>query len=174
MERIAPEQVAAYVATLGADARNVQGRIHIAAVSTLEHTAQSGDFRGAIALLSALPNGTRVKALAAWYREFSGKQLSLTYDPKARTWGGKLKDGWSAEHFDVARAESVTFADLTSEIEPKVMDKAAYIKMLERTSTNDKQIEIDGKKVDKVTPEARALAAKVVAFVRNLPTTQAA
>jgi hypothetical protein len=150
---------------LAADARTVQERIHVCGCSALDHVRAHGDTTGFVALLNALPNGQRVKALAYWAKHYSTGKLILTFDKKAKAWVAKLSKDRSDSDFKVTEAMATTFADLTEEVEPKSMTIAMLIKRLETASTNSENF--DGTEIPKVEPDARALAAELVAFVRS-------
>lgn len=152
---------------LAADARTVQDRIHVCGCSALDHVRAHGDTTGFVALLNALPNGQRVKALAYWASHFSSKKLVLTYDKKAKTWVAVLSKQRSDSDFNIADAMAITFADLTEEQAPKTMTVEMLIKKLTSASTNSENF--DGTDIPKVEPAARALAAKLLAFVREQP-----
>jgi hypothetical protein len=134
-------------------ANGVQRDIHIAAVSTLAHIRDHGDYTGAVALMNALPTGQRVKGLAVWYKHFSNGKFRLTY--KNKVWAGSLEKDRDAEDFDVDAATDVTFAEFTTEAEPKQSTVDTLRKYLEKMAANDEKLP-DGK--PKVTEEARALA----------------
>jgi hypothetical protein len=149
---------------LAAQARDVQEMIHQCACSALDHVRAHGDTTGFVALLNALPNGQRVKALAYWAAHFSNKKLILQFDKKAKSWTAKLSKERTDEDFKVTEAMETTFADLTEEQEPKSMTVEALIKKLITASTNSENF--DGTEIPKVEPAARALAADLVAFIR--------
>lgn len=150
---------------LAAQARDVQEMIHQCACSALDHVRAHGDTTGFVALLNALPNGQRVKALAYWAKHFSTSKLILQFDKKAKTWAAKLSKDRKDEDFKVTEAMGTTFADLTEEKDPESMTLAKLIKKLESTATNSENF--DGTDIPKVAPDARALAAKLVAFIRS-------
>lgn len=152
------------IAILAVDSKSVQERIHACACSALDHVRAHGDTTGFVALLNALPNGQRVKALAYWAKHFSTSKLILTMDKKAKAWVAKLSKDRSDADFKITEAMETTFADLTEEQEPKSMTVEALIKKLTTASTNSENF--DGTDVPKVEPEARALAAKLVSFIR--------
>lgn len=166
MDIIAKDSIMSRISSVAASARTLESDIHQLAYSTLDHIRDSGDYRGAVALLNALPKGQRVQALAAWYRHFSNGKITLRQDA-SKTWICALKDRTETD-FDMEGAEGTTYADLTNEAAPKQLDVAAFVKRLEAVSTNDSTITVDGVEKPKVTPATRSLAAQVVAFVRGL------
>lgn len=149
---------------LAADAASVQERIHIIGCSTLDHVRAHGDTTGVVALCNALPKGQRVKALAFWFKKFSNSKLILTFDKKAGTWVAKLSKQRLDADFSVDLACETTFADLTDEKDPQSVTVESMIRNLTRNATNTEKHE--GTEIDKVEPAARALAAKIIAFVR--------
>ena len=153
------------IATLKTDAASVQERIHLYAVSSLDHVRAHGDTTGCVALCNALPNGQRVKALAFWFKKFSNGKLILTMDKATKTWTAKLSKQRVDSDFDVAGAEAITFADLTDERDPVSVTIESMVRNLERNATNAENF--DGTDQPKVTPEARAFAAELVAFARS-------
>lgn len=153
------------IQVLSTDAKSVQDRIHAIACSTLDHIRAHGDTTTAIALLNALPNGQRVKALAFWFSKFSAKKAIFTLDKKAKTWKCALSKQRDDSDFDVAAAMETSFADLTDEKDPKTVTIEAILKMLERNANNSDTHESTGE--PKVDPAARAFAASLVAFART-------
>lgn len=164
MDIISRDRIMSAISALASAARECESQIHNLAYSTLDHTRQHGDSTGVVALLNALPRGVRVQGLAAWYRHFSNGKMALKQDAN-KIWVCNLKERTDSD-FNMADAELTTFADLTQEATPKQLDVAAFIKSLERVSTNDATLK-DGK--PRVTANARALAARLVAFVREQP-----
>lgn len=155
----------AAIPALKADADSVQERVHLYAVSGLDHVRAHGDTTGVVALCNALPRGQRVKALAFWFKKFSNSKLILTMDKKTKVWSAKLSKQRLDSDFDINGAEAVTFADLTDERDPVSVTIDSIVKALEGKATNSENFE--GTETPKVTPEARAFAAKLVAFARE-------
>lgn len=149
---------------LAADAASVQERIHVIGCSTLDHVRAHGDTTGVVALCNALPKGQRVKALAFWFKKFSNSKLILNFDKKAGTWVAKLSKQRLDSDFDIEAAMATTFADLTDEKDPQSVTVESIIRNLTRNATNTDKHE--GTDIDKVEPAARAMCAKVVAFLR--------
>ena len=164
LKLLSQSEVVGVIATLGADATKIQAQIHLSAVSTLAHIRDHGDTRGATQLLNALPNGTRVKALAQWYRHFSDGAMTLRQAPDSKAWECKLAEKRVSEQFDVVAAEATTFADLTVERDPVTLTLDKFIKSLARTANNDDLF--DGTTQPKVSPEVRAVAARMLASFR--------
>ena len=141
-------------------AANVQRDIHVAACSTLAHMQEHGDYTLAVALLNALPNGQRVKGLAAWYKHFTSGKFSPRQDKKAgNAWVGSLNKDRDSTDFLVAEACEVTFADFTQEKDPQQTTVASLIKYLERMADNDDMLP-NGE--PKIAAEAKALAMKLL------------
>jgi len=145
-------------------ARSLQDRIHTVAVSCLAHVRDHGDWTLATGLLDVLPNGQRVKALAHWFGHFSNGKAKFSLDKATGAWTCDLAKDRTDGDFDVDGANEVTFADLTTEAEARTMDTKVFEKTMARYANNDK-LNKDGS--PKVTPEARALAARVVSLIRE-------
>lgn len=153
---------------LSASAREVQAMIHQCGCSALDHVRAHGDTTGFVALLNALPNGQRVKALAYWAAHFSNKKLVLSFDKKLKSWVAKLSKDRTDQDFKIEEAMALSFADLTEEQAPKTMTVEMLIKKLTTTSTNSESF--DGTDIPKVEPAARALAAKLLGFIKSQET----
>lgn len=143
-------------------AKDVHNTIHVIAFSTLVHTRDHGDSRGAVELLNALPNGQRVKALAHWYNVMSNGAMTLSFDKKADSWKAKLREGRSAEDFNVVDAEAIHFADLTAEKGPTAFTLANLRKFLQSKIDNAAKL-ADGS--DVVSKEAREAARAALAAI---------
>lgn len=144
------------ITLIAKNATKLNTQIHIAAVSTLSHIRDYGDFTLAERLLNALPTGQRVKTLAAWYAHFSANAFTLTFDKGAGSWKGNLAKKRTPDQFDVEGAWKVPFGDLMPEKVATTMNAKAVIAMLKRnadsTAKND-----DG--TPKISDEAKALFA---------------
>lgn len=160
------------IVTLRTDAKSVQDRIHLIACSTLDHIRAHGDTRGACELLNALPKGQRVKALAHWYKHFSSDKAVFQIEKSSGTWNCKLSKDRKDSDFKVSDSLDKDFADLTEEKDPKPITVETMLRNLERNAKNDEKF--DGTDIAKVEPAARALAAKILAFVKNSPSTDIA
>ena len=167
---ITQSAVKARIVKLGASAAEVQAEIHLLGCSTLEHVAIHGDTTGAVALMNALPNGQRVKALAFWFRTFSNGKISMVL--KDQSWTCNLGKDRKAEDFDIDGAMAMTFADLTTERDPVTLTLEKFIKGLERTANNSDNF--DGTETPKVAPAVRAVAAQFVAMYRKAEAAQPA
>jgi hypothetical protein len=158
-------EIAARVSKIVTGAQNLQADIHLAACSILDHTREHGDYTAGEALLNGLPNGQRVKALAFWFRHFSNGKLTFKRDEATKLYVGVLQKARDDADFRIDEACETSFADLTNEQEPKSVTVESMVRNLSRSATNA-EMHKDGK-TPKVTPEARALASKIVAFVRE-------
>lgn len=146
-------------------AGKLQARIHVVAVSTLDHIREHGDTTLACKLLGALPKGQRVKALAAWYAHFSNGMAKFSLDKSSGAWTCKLKTERLESDFDIDAASLTSYADLTEETQPgKTFTLEQLIKKLETWANEDGMIE-DGK--PKVEEAARDVAAQLVATIRK-------
>jgi len=154
--------VKARIVRLGANAADVQKEIHLIACSTLDHVRAHGDSTGAVALMNALPVGQRVKALSFWFRTFSNGKINMKLADKV--WSCTLGKNRTEADFDIQGAIAVTFADLTAERDPTTLEVEKFIKSLERTANNSDNF--DGTDLPKVSVAARALAAKLVKYIR--------
>lgn len=151
------------IEALAISAKNVQEEIHLIGVSCLAHARDHGDIRPMQNLLNALPNGQRVRGLVAWARNFSSKKLSMKQDA-SKAWVVEIQSERVTEDFKVDEAMAITFADYTAEKDPTTVTVESMIRNLSRTANNDELHE--GTNVPKVSPEARAEAAKLVAYYR--------
>lgn len=150
------------VAMINKSAKTLQADIHQVAVSTLDHCREHGDYRGALALVNALPNGQRVKGLVAWFQNFSNGKLVFKQGEGGFT--AELKKDRVDSDFNVLAAMEIDYGSFTKEAAPKTMTLEAFIKSLESKADNDEK-NTDG--TPKVSPETRAFAAKCVAVYRN-------
>jgi hypothetical protein len=151
------------IEALAANAKNVQDEIHVISVSCLAHARDHGDVRPFTQLLNALPNGQRVRALVTWARHFSSKKLNIKQDTQ-KLWVVEIQSERVPEDFKVDEAMGTTFADFTVEKDPESVTVESLIRNLSRTANND-EMHKDGK-TPKVSPEARAVAASLVAAYR--------
>lgn len=155
--------VAELIGRIAASAKEVQENIHVAAYNTLDHTRVHGDYSNALKLLNALPNGTRVKALAYWFNKMSSGKFRPLQNSKSKLYEcEKLGADRTDAHFLMAEAEATNFADLTGEKDPTPVTLESFMRNLKRTATNDGFFE--GTDVPKVNPEVRALALELVKF----------
>lgn len=142
----------------------LQKEIHLVAVNTLAHIRDHGDYTLAIRLLDSLPNGQRVKALANWYRHFSGGAVTFNFAPEGEGWSGKLAKKWEADQFDVDAAITTTYGDLMPEKGYSTLTLAGVIAMLKRKANED-GLNKDGS--PKVEPAARELLADLYVKASN-------
>lgn len=153
------------IVKIATTAKALQGQIHQCAVSSLAHINEHGDFRGAQALLNALPNGQRVQALAVWFGHFSDGALQIK---KAESGGFavSLKSGWQDKcSIDIEAACLTDYAAFTKEAKPATFTVEKLIKMIEDKANN---VELNADGSAKVDPSARGVAAKLVAAYRDM------
>lgn len=164
MEILSQSAVTDKVAIIGKASKALQADIHQVAVSTLDHCREHGDYRGALGLVNALPNGQRVKALVAWYQNFSNGKLTFKGGSKGEPFTAELNKTRVDSDFNVAAAMLVDYGSFTAEIAPKTMTLEAFVKSCETKADND-EVNTDG--TPKISREARAFAAKCVAMYRG-------
>lgn len=164
MEILSVSAVTDKVAQIGKSAKALQADIHQVAVSTLDHCREHGDYRGALALVNALPNGQRVKSLIVWFQHFANGKLLFKADKAAGNYTAELKKDRVDSDFNVLAAMEIDFGSFTKEITPKTMTLEAFVKSCESKADND-EVNSDG--TPKVSREARAFAAKCVAMYRG-------
>lgn len=159
MELLNREKSAVLITELGARAATVQADIHLVGCSALAHMRDHGDYRTALQLMNALPNGPRVQGLAVWFREFSSGKFSLNFDSKEKTWKGSLKKDRTEADFRVDDAIEVSFADFTKERTPKQFDVMALVRFIKSKADNT-ETNPDG--TFKVSPAAREAASRLL------------
>lgn len=155
--------VSELIAGIKTRAHTLQSEIHQAAVSTLDHAREHGDYRGALGLVNALPNGQRVQGLIEWFREFSSGKLVFKKGNDGAFTCELKKDRKDAD-FLIEAAMDTDFGTLTREAKPRTVTVEALIKMIEQKANNT-ELNTDG--TAKVSPEARAVAASLVASYRT-------
>jgi hypothetical protein len=143
---------------IGSIGAKLQSEIHIVAVSTLAHIRDHGDYTLATALLDALPNGQRVKALAHWFGHFSDGAAVFAFDKNAGAWGCKLLKARTPEMFDIDGAYATSFADLVAEKGYSTLDVKGVLAYLKRKANED-GTNPDGSA--KVAEEARTLLSQL-------------
>lgn len=164
IEIISKQDVMEFIAGIKTSAVKLQAEIHQIAVSTLDHCREHGDYRGALALVNALPNGQRVEGLIVWYQTFSNGML--TFKKGAN---GERSCALSAKRvdadFDIQAAMLTDFGALTKEAKPATFTVEKLIKSIEQKA-NNVELNVDG--TPKVDEAARAMSAKLVAYYRSL------
>lgn len=146
------------------NAKNLQAQIHLVACSTLVHVRDTGDIRGALALVQALPNGQRVEGLKAWFSGMSSGKLSFGTDSETRETTMKLARDRVPANFLIDDAVKTDFGSYTKEPKARTFTVDQLIKQLEGKANNT-ELNEDG--TPKVDPSARMVAAKMVASYRN-------
>lgn len=152
---LSQSEIAKRITRIKSVGARLQNEVHVVAVSCLAHARDHGDITLSVRLLDAMPNGQRVKALAYWFRKFSGEQLSFSFKPDTG-WSAKLVKGWKPELYDVDGAYAVTFADLTAEKGYDTLSVKAVLSYLKRKADED-GLHPNGEA--KVSPEAREFCA---------------
>lgn len=150
---------------LAASLKKNEDEIHEIAVSTLDHAREHGDYRGVLALLNALPKGTRSEALAAWFRNFSNNKLVLKRDKDSKSWGGEIKKDRTDEDFNIDGAMAVTFADFTSEVAPKALTMVKFLASIARVANDTSTLESGAPKVPNEVKDAAAAMLKTIRAV---------
>lgn len=161
---ISKAAVMEFITGLKTRAVTLQAEIHQAAVSTLDHCREHGDYRGALALVNALPNGQRVEGLMAWYTHFSNGKLSFKKDANGQR-SAKLNTDRVDSDFDIEAAMLTDFGSLTKEAKPAVFTIDKLIKFIESKANN---VELNADGSPKVAEDTRAVAAKLVANYRSM------
>jgi len=144
------------ISSIAASAAKLNERIHVCAVSCLAHVRDHGDWTPAALLCDALPKGQRVKALVYWFGHFSNGKLKLRETELG--YRATLAKDRTAADFDVEGAMAVTFGDLTTEREPKVMTAESLLKVLARKAST-REFDANGQR--KATRASIALAASL-------------
>ena len=142
-----------------------QAEIHLLACSIMEHTRAHGDYTAAEALLNGLPRGTRVKALAFWFKHYSNGKLTFKIDDATKQYVGKLDKQRDDSDFNIAGCIETSFADLTNEQAPVSVTVKSLLAGLKSKATNA-EMHSDGI-TPKVTVEAREVASRILAFVKE-------
>jgi hypothetical protein len=158
-------------------ATNVQQDIHRAAVASLIQIQQDGNTNNAVALMNALPNGQRVKALATWFKAMSNKKFSVKQDKEqGNIWVAHLQKNRDASDFDIDTAIEKGFADYTTEREPQEVTLDKMVKYLKGIAENDEFIgdaTADNAK-PKVSENVRSIAVKLLSIAEAAQSRQAA
>lgn len=155
------------IAGIKTSAHKLQAEIHQVAVSTLDHAREFGDYRGALALVNALPNGQRVQGLVEWFKGFSNGKLTFKQNAD-KSFTAELKKDRVEADFQIELAMLTDFGAYTKEATPKTFSVDALIKMLE-AKANNTELNSDG--TPKVSPDARTVAASLVASYRSAVST---
>lgn len=150
------------IASIKARGARIEHDIHVAAYSTLCHIAEHGNTTQAAALLNALPQGMRVKGLAAWYKGMSNGMLHFHKDKATKQWKATLEKDRKLSDFDLIKAETVTFATYTEEKDPQQTTIETLRRYLKRLAENTSEITAG---VPAVAEDARKLAASLLAAV---------
>ena len=154
---LSPAICAKKIAKIAKVGSALQAEIHSVGVSVLDHIREHGDYTLATRLLGALPNGQRVKALAAWFREFSGGAAVFSYDASNQCWKCKLDPNRTDEQFRIEEANRVSFADLNPEKGYSTLTLKGFMGYLKRKANEDGTNPDGSVKVEPAVREAAAL-----------------
>ena len=113
------------VATIGKRGKALDKLIHRAAVSAIYHAREFGDVRKFEALCEAMPKGSRVKALVAWYEA----HVPVDADDEGNR---KLKKGRTADDFKIEDAAKTPFWEFTKERAPVALTLEKLMEYVEK------------------------------------------
>jgi hypothetical protein len=164
MQLYSQSQVGSKVARIIRVGKMVDAELHVVLCSILDHTKEHGDYTQILPLMNGLPSAVRKQGIVAWVAHFTNKKLALKLDSKTKLWTAELAKDRKSEDFDIIGAMAVTFGDFKPEPVPSTLTLALLIKMLEQKATDSKLNE-DGS--PKVAEDAKIMASKVVAFIRE-------
>jgi hypothetical protein len=164
MKFLSIEECSKAITEIRGSAKDLQTRIHLVAVSTLVHIRDTGDVRGALQLVQALPNGQRVEALKVWYTAMSSNKLTFGKDKDTSETTLKLAKDRVPAHFLIDDAIVTDYGSFTKEAKPRTFTVDQLIKQLE-AKANNTELNEDG--TPKVEPSARLVAAKMVRSYRD-------
>lgn len=152
------------IKSVATSASKVNARIHVVAVSCFAHVRDHNDWTPAAMLLNALPTGTRVKALAYWFKYFSNGKLTFSKNDEGEYRGHLAKDR-NRNDFDVDNAWLTPFGDLTVEKSPSVLTTDKLIKLIAQRAKKD-EYDKNGTRV--TTRAAVTLAANLERYAEEL------
>lgn len=164
MKILSVEECSKFVTEIRVSAKDLQAKIHHVAVSTLVHVRDTGDVRGALALVQALPNGQRVEGLKLWYTKYSSNKLTFGQDNETRETTIKLAKDRVPANFLIDDAIATDYGSASKEAKPRTFTVDQLIKQLEGKANNT-ELNEDG--TPKVDPSARMVAAKMVKSYRD-------
>lgn len=159
MKLLSIEECVKVTGEIRGSAKNLQSQIHLVAVSTLVHIRDTGDSRGALALVQALPNGQCVEGLKSWYAGMSSNAISFGKNADTGETTIKLAKDRTPAMFLVEAAEATDYGSYTKEAKPRTLTAEQFLKMV-ADKANNTELNLDGS--PKVSIEARALAARMV------------
>lgn len=154
------------IAEICTNAKNLQARIHGAAVSSLAHIRDHGDWTIAAELLGALPSGQRVNGLILWFGKFSNGKVSFRKDKESGKFTAKLEADRKPTDFDIEGAGAIDYGDLTAEPKQARINLKALENMIRRVADNDKLVK--GTNVPVVDEDARIAALKLLTSLREM------
>lgn len=167
MKILSVEECVKVTGEIRGSAKDLQAKIHNVGVSTLVHTRDTGDARGLLALVQALPNGQRVEGLKAWATGMSSGVITFGKDNDTGETTIKVKKGHVPANFLIDDAIKTDFGSYTKEAKPRTLSVDQLIKMLS-DKANNTELNTDGS--PKVSLEARALAGKFLASYNSAVT----
>ena len=151
------------VAKVGRDATELQATIHEVGLNCLLQLRDHNQSTPTANLLNALPNGTRVKALAHWFNTNAKGAVNVARDPQSKVWTVQLIKGRTPDMYKMDEAEATSFADLTEEREVAQFDEKALIAWITKKAKSTARLN-DGKPA--VSDEAKALASRLLNFLQ--------
>lgn len=159
MKILSVEECNKSIGEIRSNAKALQAVIHTVACSTLVHVRDTGDTRGMLALVQALPNGQRVEGLKAWYTGMSSGAITFGKNNDTGETTVKLAKDRKPEMFLMEQAEATDFGSYTKEARPRTFTVEQLIKQLQ-AKADDTTLNVDG--TPKVSPEARMLAGRML------------
>lgn len=152
------------ITKVGRDATELQATIHEVGLNCLLQLRNHNQSTPTANLLNALPNGTRVKALAHWFNVNAKGAVNVARDPQSKVWTVQLIKGRTPDMYKMDEAEATSFADLTEEREVAQFDEKALIAWITKKAKSTQRLN-DGKPA--VSNEAKALAARLLNFLAD-------
>lgn len=159
MKYLSIEECTKSIGEIRGNAKSLQAQIHLVAVSTLVHVRDTGDTRGMLALVQALPNGQRVEGLKAWATGMSSGAISFGKNADTGETTIKLAKERTPAMFLIEQAEVTDYGSYTKEAKPRTFTVEQLIKQLS-SRANDTELNVDGSA--KTSPEARLLASRML------------
>lgn len=167
MKILSVEECAKITGEIRGSAKALQALVHSVAFSCLTHIRDTGDTRGALALVTALPNGQRVEGLKAWFTGMSSSKITFGKDGDTGETTIKLAKDRVPANFLMIEAEATDYGSYTKEAKPRTLSVDQLIKMLS-DKANNTELNTDGS--PKVSVEARQLAGKFIASYNSAVT----
>lgn len=159
MKFLSVEECSKFVTEIRSSAKDLQAKIHHVACSTMVHIRDTGDVRGALALVQAMPNGQRVEGLKLWFTKYSSGQLSFGTNAETKETTMKVVSKRVPALFLIDDAIATDYGTASKEAKPRTFTVEQLIKQLEGKANNT-ELNTDG--TPKVSEAARMVAAKMV------------